>query len=92
MPNRWKRVDGVLWRGVLDDVVILVRGRPGRAEPFALAGGAQMWHLLVEPRSAGELAQTLWGAGGSNDPAHEAELDSLLVGLADSGAVEQLPA
>ena len=78
----------MLYREALDDVVILVPGTD--TEPFALAGGAPLWRLLAQPHTTGELLAALT-EGMANSRA-ESELDGLLARLADSGAVELMPA
>jgi hypothetical protein len=84
--DKWRRSETVLWRLVLDDVVLL--GRTG-AEPFALAGGAALWALLAQPRRVDELVAAL---SEGHDPTTEQELGTLLEDLKDAGAVERLPA
>lgn len=74
----------MLFREALDDVVILVPGR--ELEPFALEGGADLWRLLEQPHTTSELLTAL--IEGPSAPQTDAELDELLVRLADSGAVE----
>lgn len=86
---KWRRVEAVLYREALDDVVILVPGP--EPEPFALSGGAQLWRLLEEPRTTSDLLMGLHVA--VEDLAEkEGELDALLGRLADSGAVDRMPA
>jgi hypothetical protein len=83
--DRWRRSKTVLWRFVLDDAVLLC---PGRAEPFALAGGARLWTLLDEPLRIDELLAALSAEQESNS---EKDLARLLGDLAEAGAVERLP-
>ncbi len=78
----------MLFRHVLDDVVILVPGR--QPEPFALAGGAALWRLLEQPRTTRELISNL-SAGMAVGSNADLELDGLLARLADAGAVDQVP-
>jgi hypothetical protein len=82
----WKRGDAVLYREALDDVVILVPGP--EPEPFALSGGAQLWRLLEQPHTTGQLLAALT----EGSAVAEAEMDALLARLADLGAVDRLPA
>jgi hypothetical protein len=84
--DRWRRSEGVLWRLVLDDAVLL---GPASPEPFALAGGASLWALLAEPRRVDELVAAL---SEGNDPTTEKDLATLLQELVSTGAVERLPA
>jgi Coenzyme PQQ synthesis protein D (PqqD) len=86
--GKWKRCKRVLYRETLDDVVILVPGP--ESEPFALAGGAQLWRLLEHPHTTGQLLTAL--AEGSAAPRAQEEMDELLSQLADVGAVDWLPA
>ena len=79
--RRWARAAGVMWRNVLDDVVVLA---PGTPDPFALAGGAALWAALEAPGTPAELA----AASGSADPAGAEAVASLLADLAARGAVE----
>lgn len=85
---KWRRSEAVLYREALDDVVILVPGAD--TEPFALAGGAALWRLLARPHTTGELLAALTEKMANSRA--EAELDGLLARLADSGAVELMPA
>jgi hypothetical protein len=85
--SKWKRGEEVLYREALDDVVILVPGP--EAEPFALAGGAQLWRLLERPRTTRDLLAAL--SAGMDDLAEkEGELEGLLRRLVDSGAVDRM--
>lgn len=84
---RWKRAEAVLFRQVLDDVVILAPGP--EPEPLALTGGAALWRLLAQPRTTHQLLSTLTSGRDVDTPA-EAELDGLLERLADMRAVDRL--
>lgn len=79
----------MLFREALDDVVILVPGP--EPEPFALAGGADLWRLLEQPRSTGDLLVAM-NADGEDLSKREGELDGLLTYLAGAGAVDRIPA
>ena len=85
-PERWSRSEGVLWRAVLDDAVVLV---PGQPEPLALSGGASLWALLEVPRTTGDLARALGDQTGARSGDVEAGLQPLLARLAELGAVER---
>ena len=85
---KWRRAEAVLYREVLDDVVILVPG-PDEPEPFALAGGAALWRLLAQPRTSEELLAAL--TVGFAAPQGDTELDGLLAQLAGAGAVDRMP-
>jgi hypothetical protein len=84
--DRWRRSKTVLWRLVLDDAVLL---SSGRAEPFALAGGARLWDLLGQPLRIDELLAAL---SVENEPHSEKDLARLLEDLAEAGAVDRLRA
>jgi len=77
----WRRSDRVLFRLVLDDVVLLPLD--GDGEPFALAGGRTLWEALSEGAPLDQLAVRV-GASGS-----EADLQLVLEGLVGSGVVER---
>jgi hypothetical protein len=78
----WRRAPGSLWRSLLDDVVAVDAN--GDGEPFAVSGGATLWHLLDEPRRLDDLAERL------GDPAAMEDLATLLAALSDAGVVERL--
>jgi hypothetical protein len=75
----WTRGAGVLWRGVLNDVVVLAAA--GDGDPIVLTGGSGLWQLLGEPRTLGELGAQLAST------APHSELDALLCRLSDAGVV-----
>jgi hypothetical protein len=83
----WARQPSVLWRRVLDDVVLLP---PGADEPFALAGGWELWDHLTQPRTAEELARALAASSGADPAAVRAQLGPLLDDLAARGAIRQV--
>jgi hypothetical protein len=85
---RWRRAETVLFREVLDDVVLLVPGP--EPEPFALAGGAALWRLLAQARTTVELMADAT-AGMTVQAGGQAELETLLSRLADAGAVDRVP-
>jgi hypothetical protein len=76
-----------LFRQTLDDVVILVPGPD--PEPFALAGGADLWRLLEQPRTTDQLLSALADQGAVGAEAMT-ELDVLLAHLADVGAIDRM--
>lgn len=80
----WRRSDRVLWRFVLDDVVVLTEG--GDGEPFVLGGGRALWEALAHGTELDPLAERL-GAGDSKQ-----DLSSLLESLAEAGLIERLEA
>jgi hypothetical protein len=85
--QKWRRAEGALFRQALDDVVILVPGP--EAEPFALAGGADLWRLLEQPLTTEQLLSALT-PGLAIGTKSDAELARLLARLADVGAVDRM--
>ena len=81
----WRRSDSVLWRQILDDVVLL----PSESDldPFALAGGAELWSLLRERRDLSALIASLYPGVQSSETRRD-ELLLLLSDLERTGAVE----
>jgi hypothetical protein len=75
----WTRGEAVLWRGVLDDVVVLAAA--GDGDPIVLTGGDGLWQLLGKPRTLGELGAQLASAAPHED------LNALLSRLSDFGIV-----
>ena len=86
---RWARATSVLWRSVLDDIVLLA---PGADQPFVLSGGRALWELLADPFSPQELADRLAGTGGDVPPTIRTQLDPLLADLADRGVISSFQA
>jgi hypothetical protein len=75
----WTRGEGVLWRDVLNDVVVLAAA--GDGDPIVLTDGFGLWQLLGEPRTLGEL-----GAQLASTAPHQ-DLYALLSRLSDAGVV-----
>lgn len=75
----WTRGEEVLWRGVLDDVVVLAAA--GDGDPIVLTDGSGLWQLLGKPRTLGELGAQLASAAPHED------LHALLSRLSDAGIV-----
>jgi hypothetical protein len=84
---RWVRSGAVLWRRVMDDVVLLP---PAQQDPIALARGARLWDLLNHPSSTAELASALGGATTTEPLVVRSDLEHLLADLARRGAVRCL--
>jgi hypothetical protein len=80
--QRWRRRPDVLWRVVLDGVLVLAVG----SDDVTSLGGeaATVWLELAEPVTAGELAARLPGV-----PA--AEVGTAIDGLRAAGLVEGEP-
>jgi hypothetical protein len=85
--GKWKRRDAVLFRRVLDDVVVLVPGP--EPEAVALAGGAALWSQLERPQTTSQLAAALT-ADIEDRAKADADLDELLSRLVDLGAVDRV--
>jgi hypothetical protein len=79
-------VEGVLWRRVLDDVVLLP---PAQPEPFALAGGATLWELLGQPCALADLVEATCERTGADPATVERGLGAMLADLEDRGAVRR---
>ena len=69
----------MLWRDVMDDVVVLAS--VGDGDPIVLTDGSGLWQLLDEPRTLDELGAQLGSAAPHKD------LDALLSRLSDAGVV-----
>jgi hypothetical protein len=72
----------VLWREVLDDVILLAERD---SEPVALARGAPLWRRLVEASTERELEEA------TPTPVGTGALTALLEDLYRRGAVERQP-
>jgi hypothetical protein len=83
---RWRRGEGVLWRRVLDDVVLLP---PDQPEPFALAGGAILWELLGRPCALADLVEATCERTGADPVTVERGLAAVLADLEARGAVRR---
>jgi hypothetical protein len=82
----YRRRSDVAWRRSLDAVLFLP---PGASEPMTLAGtGPEVWDLLRDPRSLGELASELANRHGTDPEVVARDVLPVLENLAALGAVE----
>ncbi len=86
---RWRRAPDVLWRSAPAAIVVLARHGD---RPVVLGGsGADLWDLLDEPRTVGQLAAALSERYAAPPEVIAADLGGVIAGLAEQRVVQQLP-
>ena len=89
MSPTWMRAEEVLWREVVDGVLLLA---PGEQEPVVLSGsGVLVWERLAEPATGKVLAAWLADAYGQPPDTILEDLLPALADLEDRGLVRSHP-